>query len=261
MMMTMMMQQPGLDNATRLKMMQAQALCKEARGEHVNLGKKVSVPKDVMMEELNLSNRNRGSRMFQERLKRAEMFTLENDANGPRTSINVPTEAIPPEHLTPEPQVGKENQTCLIPGKHSLVMNLQKTVAKKGSPAVLAPGYSGPLKEIPHERFNMTVIPKSYCSPWSEALASNKELQNSLTSQLPEVPQGQQPANYRSFNRAAMPFRGMMASRRVVPVIGFEAVESQTLPGAALDRICHRPNFNRAPRGWGINYSPESNEL
>ncbi|KAK7922808.1 hypothetical protein WMY93_009710 [Mugilogobius chulae] len=177
--MTMMMQ-PGLDNATRLKMMQAQALCKEARGEHLNLGKKISVPKDVMMEELNIPNRNRGSRMFQERLKRVEKFTLENEANGAQNIINVPTEVIPPENLTPEPP---------------------KTVAKKGSPAVLAPGYSGPLKEIPHEKFNTTVIPKSYSSPWREALASNEELLNTLNTQLPDVPQGQQLANYKSFNR------------------------------------------------------------
>lgn len=47
----------------------------------LNLGKKMSVPKDIMMEELNLSS-NRGSRMFQERQKRAERFTLENAVNG-----------------------------------------------------------------------------------------------------------------------------------------------------------------------------------
>lgn len=47
----------------------------------LNLGKKMSVPKDIMLEELNLSS-NRGSRMFQERQKRAERFTLENAVNG-----------------------------------------------------------------------------------------------------------------------------------------------------------------------------------
>lgn len=258
--MMMMMMQPGLDNATRLKMMQAQALCKEARGEHLNLGKKISVPKDVMMEELNLPNRNRGSRMFQERLNRMEKFTLENNANGPQNTINVPTETIPPEHRTPEPQAGKENQTFPIPGKHSLILNLQKTVAKKGSPAVIAPGYSGPLKEIPHEKFNTTVTPKSYSSPWREALDTNEEQQSTFHNQL-EVTQEQQAANYRCFNRSAMPFGGLMASKRVNPVIGFEAVESQILPGATLDRMYQRPNFNRAPRGWGMSYGPESNEL
>lgn len=58
-----------------------------------------------------------------------------------------------------------------------------------------------------------------------------------------------------------MPFGGAVVSKRVIPVISFEAVESQQLPGIALDRMCRRPNFNRAPRGWGPDYCPESNEL
>ena len=54
----------------------------------LNLGKKMSVPRDVMMEELNLQS-NRGSRMFQERQKRVERFTLENVANGAYNTMNV----------------------------------------------------------------------------------------------------------------------------------------------------------------------------
>ncbi|XP_040904304.1 myozenin-2 isoform X1 [Toxotes jaculatrix] len=255
-----MMMQLSQNDMTKQRMLQAKALSREAKGQGLNLGKKISVPKDVMMEELNLPS-NRGSRMFQERQRRVEKFTLENTASGAYNTNNVHLEAIPPPQIIPELQGGKENQAFSIPGKHSLVMNLQKTVAKKGTPEVLAPGYSGPLKEIPHERFNTTVIPKSYCSPWREALGNNEELLNTLNTQLPQLPQRLQPANYRCFNRSPMPFGGTMASKRVIPVIGFEAVESQKLPGIALDRMCRRPNFNRAPRGWGVDYSPESNEL
>ncbi|XP_070692866.1 myozenin-2-like isoform X1 [Pempheris klunzingeri] len=258
--MMMMMMQPGLDDLTKQRMLQARALSKEARGEGLNLGKKISVPKDVMMEELNLSS-NRGSRMFQERQKRAERFTLESTANGAHDTNNVHPLVVPSPQIIQEPQGGKENQAFSIPGKHSLVMNLQKTVAKKGTPEVLAPGYSGPLKEIPREKFNTTVIPKSYCSPWTEALGSNEELLNSLSAKLPQFPLSQEPANYRCFNRSATPFGGTMASKRVIPVIGFEAVESQSLPSIAQKRMFRRPNFNRAPRGWGIDYCPESNEL
>ncbi|KAI3351801.1 hypothetical protein L3Q82_020633, partial [Scortum barcoo] len=225
----------------------------------LNLGKKISVPKDVMMEELNLPS-NRGSRMFQERQKRVERYTLENAANGSYNASNVHQEAAPPPHIIPESQGGKENQAFSIPGKHSLVMNLQKTVAKKGSPDILAPGYSGPLKEVPREKFNATVIPKSYWSPWREALRDNEELLNSLNTKLPELPQRLQPANYRCFNRSAVPFGGTVASKRVIPVISFEAVEAQNLPSHSLERMYHRPNFNRAPRGWGVQ-CPESNEL
>ncbi|XP_030001838.1 myozenin-2 isoform X2 [Sphaeramia orbicularis] len=223
-----------MDNTTKQRMLQAKALSKEVRGEHLNLGKKISVPKDVMMEELNLPS-NRGSRMFQERQRRVEKFTLENSGNVTYIN-NAHPEAIPPPLISSEPQRGKENQAFLIPG------------------------YSGPLKEIPHEKFNTTVIPKSYCSPWREALGGNEDL-NTPSTQLPQLPQDPQPASYRCFNRSAMPFGGMMASKRVIPVIGFEPVEQQNLPGIALDRMCRRPNFNRAPKGWGINYNPESNEL
>lgn len=224
-----------MDNTTKQRMLQAKALSKEARGEHLNLGKKISVPKDVMMEELNLPS-NRGSRMFQERQRRVERFTLENSGNVTYIN-NAHPEDIPPPLISSELQGGKENQAFLIPG------------------------YSGPLKEIPHEKFNTTVIPKSYCSPWREALGGNEDLLNTPSTQLLQLPQDPQPANYRCFNRSAMPFGGMMASKRVIPVIGFEAVEQQNLPGIALDRMCRRPNFNRAPKGWGIDYNPESNEL
>ncbi|KAL6117714.1 myoz3 [Pungitius sinensis] len=259
-MMMMMMMQPGLDDMTKQRILQAKALCKEARGEGPSLGKKISVPKDVMMEELNLPS-NRGSRMFQERQKRVERFTLENMANDAYNSSTVHREANPPPQIFAEPQGGKENQAFSVPGKHSLAMNLQRTVAKKGSPDVLAPGYSGPLKNVPHEKFNTTVTPKSYSSPWRRALGDNVELLDAINTQLPQLPQTQQPSNYRCFNRSALPFSGATASQRVIPVIGFEAVESQNLPRITLDRMCRRPNFNRAPRGWGIRYSPESNEL
>ncbi|KAM9357089.1 myozenin-2 isoform 2-T2 [Symphorus nematophorus] len=232
----MMMMQTGVDNLTKQRMLQAKALSKEVKGVGLNLGKKMSVPKDVQMEELNLPS-NRGSRMFQERQRRVERFTLENIANGAHNTNNVHVEAAPPPQIIPEPQGGKENQAFSIPG------------------------YSGPLKAVPHEKFNTTVIPKSYCSPWTEALRGNEELLNTLNIQLPEPPQRLQPANYRCFNRSAMPFGGAMASKRVIPVISFEAVESQKLPSVAVDRMCRRPNFNRAPRGWGIDYNPESNEL
>ncbi|XP_029961892.1 myozenin-2-like isoform X2 [Salarias fasciatus] len=227
--------QSGLGDLTKQRMMQARALSREARGG-LNLGKKISVPRDVMMEELTLPS-NRGSRMFQERQRRAEKFTLENVTSDAYNNYNVQCEAIPPPQIIPEPQGGKENQAFAVPG------------------------YTGPLKKIPPEKFNTTVIPKSYCSPWREALGNNEELLVSISAQLPQLPPRLQPANYRCFNRSAMPFGGAMASKRVIPVINFEAVEPQNLPGVVLERMCHRPNFNRAPRGWGMDYNPESNEL
>ncbi|XP_076862074.1 myozenin-2 [Brachyhypopomus gauderio] len=251
------MQTANSSSLTRQRQQQARALCREARGEGLGLGKKVSVPKDVMMEELNLAS-NRGSRMFQERQRRVDRFTVENIADA---SIVIYDNLDQNQtQSTAHMQGGKENLSCPMPGKHSLVTTLKKTVAMKGSPGVLAPGYTGPLKEIPREKFNMTVIPKFYCSPWREALGAGEELPATLNTPLPQ-PEQLQPLHYRCFNRSPMPFGGCVLSKRVIPTIGFEAVESQSLPGLPVDRLSIRPNFNRAPRGWGIGYSPESSEL
>ncbi|XP_024238409.1 myozenin-2 [Oncorhynchus tshawytscha] len=249
------MMQSVYDDLSKQRIQQAKALCTEARGGGMNLGKKISVPKDVMMEELNLPS-NRGSRMFQERLRRVERFTLENQVHD-HYSNGLP-EPLPPQTIQ-GPQRGKENQAYLMPGNHSLINTLQKTEAMNGSPNVIAPGYMGPLKEIPREKFNLTT--RSYCSPWREALGDSDDLRSSLSTQFPQRAT-LQPANYRCFNRAAMPFGGaQQKSMRVIPVMGFELLDSQRLPGTTLDRICKRPNFNRVPRGWGHDYSPESTDL
>ncbi|XP_061901923.1 myozenin-2-like [Entelurus aequoreus] len=232
----MMLMHPGTDEVVKHRMLQAKLLSREARGERLNLGKKMSVPRDVMMEELNLPS-NRGSRMFQERQKRLERFTLENTPDTVHFDMSAHPVTVPPPQITQEPRGGKENQ------------------------AFSMPGYSGPLKEIPREKFNTTVTPRLYCSPWSEALGRNEDLLEALNTQLAPLPQRFCPANYRCFNRSPKPFGGGVASKRVIPVFGFEAVESQNLPGAATDRMCQRPNFNRAPAGWGGHPCPESNDL
>ncbi|KAF5900754.1 myozenin-2-like isoform X1, partial [Clarias magur] len=187
-------------NLSKQWQQQARALSREARGEGLKLGKKVSVPKDVMIEELNLPS-NRGSRMFQERQRRVEKYTVENAAEAPTIIYAGLNQTQTQSHFqTPsQAQEGKENPTYPVAGKHSLVTTLMESVSKKGSPSVIAPGYTGPLKELPREKFNITVIPKSYCSPWSEALRGNEELLSSLYHQLPP-PEKLSPANYRCFN-------------------------------------------------------------
>ncbi|KAJ8405483.1 hypothetical protein AAFF_G00319560 [Aldrovandia affinis] len=243
---------------TRQRRQQAMTLSKEARGEHLNLGKKINVPKDLMMEELHLPS-NRGSRMFQERMKRVEKFTLET-AEMPNIHP-----VLSHTQVSQDVKGGKENvRTAILiqqPGKHNLVSTPKKTVWKKGSPNVLAPGYSGPLGEIPREKFNVTVIPKSYCSPWREALGESDELLASTNVQLSMPPQRLQPTNYRCFNRAPMPFGGATGTMRLLAIPVSKTLETQSEPVYTWNRMAKRPNFNRAPRGWGVGLSPESNEL
>ncbi|TMS01937.1 Synaptopodin-2 [Larimichthys crocea] len=58
---------------TREKKIQAAAICREIQGQEdaeMDLGKKVSVPKDIMLEELSFAS-NRGSRLFKMRQRRS----------------------------------------------------------------------------------------------------------------------------------------------------------------------------------------------
>ena len=65
---------------------------------------------------------------------------------------------------------------------------------------VLYPGYGGPLKDVPAEKFNITSVPKSYHSPWEQALTSDPALAETLLAGLPE-PVAQPLPGYKSFNR------------------------------------------------------------
>uniref|UniRef100_A0A672P7X7 Myozenin 2b n=1 Tax=Sinocyclocheilus grahami TaxID=75366 RepID=A0A672P7X7_SINGR len=73
--------------SVRERKTQAAALCHEvhggANGFTMDLGKKLSTPKDIMLEELSLLS-NRGSRLFKMRQRRSEKYTFEsiqNEAN------------------------------------------------------------------------------------------------------------------------------------------------------------------------------------
>uniref|UniRef100_A0AAY4BHY7 Uncharacterized protein n=1 Tax=Denticeps clupeoides TaxID=299321 RepID=A0AAY4BHY7_9TELE len=159
--------------------------CDSVRKHFLNLRKKISIPQDVMMEELNLLS-NRGSRMFQERLRRMERFTVEN------ADFLSSTEGQEAQHCN------KENPA----GKSRMVNTLRQTVARKGKPSVLAPGYSGPLKEMPPEKFNVTVIPKSYSSPWQPDVRDLDSFVASISACLPDPPFKLMPASYKCFNRS-----------------------------------------------------------
>lgn len=78
---------------------------------------------------------------------------------------------------------------------------LKKCKIKKMMFCITHPGYGGPLKDIPPEKFNCTAVPKSYQSPWEQAIISDLALADTLITHLPEPePQPDLPG-YKSFNR------------------------------------------------------------
>ncbi|NWS93362.1 MYOZ2 protein, partial [Toxostoma redivivum] len=158
----------------------------------LNLGKKVSTPRDIMVEELSTLS-NRGARLFKRRQRRSDKYTYENYhyvANKPRNR-GEPIQSVRMDGLSVE---GMSQHAPMTPPN-------TPDPRSPPHPDNIAPGYSGPLKEIPPEKFNTTAVPKYYQSPWIEAIRDDPELLEALYPKLftpeakPELP------DYRSFNR------------------------------------------------------------
>ncbi|NWQ82343.1 MYOZ3 protein, partial [Columbina picui] len=224
----------------------------------LDLGKKMSTPQDLMIEELSLRN-NRGSRLFQQRQKRMQRFVFEH----PSGYRQVAGQGAPCAHQLSPPQAGQDgglqnyhselHVAASPPGGPPEVPKKTEKVLKMSrilNPDNLAPGYSGPLKEVPPEKFNATAIPKGYRSPWQELLGDKDNALHSKN-QPPVTPS---PWDFRSFNRTPTPFdRALVSDLSSVPTLDLEHL-------SVLEVISHRPNFNRTPQGW-VRILPESDEL
>ncbi|KFO69956.1 Myozenin-3, partial [Cuculus canorus] len=229
----------------------------------LDLGKKMSTPQDLMIEELSLRN-NRGSQLFQQRQRRMQRFVFEHpsnyrevggshhgekgDAEGTANEWMVREDAEDQQnyhselHVAASPQGGPPQ----VPKKTEKVLQMSKVL----NPDALAPGYSSPLKEVPPEKFNVTAIPKGYRSPWQELLSNENNAVYGKT-QLPVKPA---PWDFRSFNRTPTPFDKTL----VGDLFSTPAVDLDNL--SVLEVIAHRPNFNRVAQGW-VRILPESEEL
>ncbi|XP_036096562.1 myozenin-3 [Molossus molossus] len=204
----------------------------------LDLGKKLSVPQDLMMEELSLRN-NRGSLLFQKRQRRVQKFTFELAASQRPVADSL------------------ELQNCgsqlhifgASPGDPEDTQPPASRTERAPSPSALAPGYAEPLKSVPPEKFNHTVIPKGYRCPWQE-FVSYRDYQSQGRSPTPS------PAQYRNFNKTPVPFGGPLVgetmSRAGTPFV------PELISGLELLRL--RPSFNRVAQGWVRNL-PESEEL
>uniref|UniRef100_A0A8C5IV04 Myozenin 2 n=1 Tax=Junco hyemalis TaxID=40217 RepID=A0A8C5IV04_JUNHY len=196
----------------------------------LNLGKKVSTPRDIMVEELSTLS-NRGARLFKRRQRRSDKYTYENYhyvASKPR-NVSILQWLL-------------GDSTSDSFGAHDVEY-----------PTKQQHRYSGPLKEIPPEKFNTTAVPKYYQSPWIEAIRDDPELLEALYPKLfapeakPELP------DYRSFNRVATPFGGF---ERASKLVKFKVPDYNMLmlndPRFMIlaNPLAARRSFNRTPKGW-----------
>ncbi|XP_031140997.1 myozenin-2-like [Sander lucioperca] len=234
---------------TRERKMQAAAICREVQAQEdteMALGKKVNAPKDIMLEELSLTS-NRGSRLFKMRQRRSEKYTFESIQNENNQQLNNIMVSQTENGSAMGSHSGENNvdvdQSPTVPSDtpdRSMVPN----------PDSIAPGYGGPLKDIPPEKFNRTAVPKSYHSPWEQAIISDPALADTLNTHMPEPePQPDLPG-YKSFNRVATPFGGFGKAPRRAPIKSLQVEPLPDYPELQGDAAVNRPSFNRSALGW-----------
>uniref|UniRef100_F7BJX9 Myozenin 3 n=1 Tax=Monodelphis domestica TaxID=13616 RepID=F7BJX9_MONDO len=226
----------------------------------LDLGKKVSIPQDLMVEELSLRS-NRGSLLFQKRQKRVQRFTFEYAAKQTQVSmISLASLLFAPfmSGTASDPN-GKENYRTEIqifptPPLGPEISNQELPQGRAPSPSALASGYSKPLTGIPPEKFNHTAIPKGYRSPWQEFIGYKNGYKDYHREQLNLTPR---PSDYRSFNKTPVPFGGPLISE-TFPKMDIPFIPKEPISG--LELLSYRPSFNRVAQGW-VRSLLESEEL
>ncbi|KAM8938683.1 myozenin-2 isoform 1-T1 [Pelodytes ibericus] len=232
---------------------QASAILKEIQGiesESLDFGKKISVPRDIMLEELSLLG-NRGARLFKMRQRRSDKYTFEN----------FPYEMKPQTIQNQIFQNEKADENALDAAQQFPPQTPPNTPDPRSppNPDNIAPGYMGPLKEIPPEKFNETAVPKYYMSPWQEAIGNEPDLLEALYPKIPSPGQMAESPDFRSFNRAATPFGGFENASRMTPykVLDFD-LSSMNDPTFNMlpNPLSTRRSFNRMAQGWTTEHSP-----
>ncbi|NXP08469.1 MYOZ1 protein, partial [Thinocorus orbignyianus] len=246
----------------------------------LNLGKKISIPRDVMLEELSLLT-NRGSKMFKLRKQRVEKFIYENNPDAfTDNSVDHFQKFIPPgghygedghgyaqgrmaggvtvgqhgsKHQYPggSSQPGGKGGPGFGEGEHTgesagsggegVWPETSKTKSLLGKSA---DGKSGGKK---------TTLFKTYISPWERAMGISPEDKSQYTIDLLSYSPKADFPHYKSFNRTAMPYGGFekAAKRMTFKVPQFDICP--LLPESLLiynQNFRNRPSFNRTPIPW-----------
>lgn len=208
-----------MSSAERKK--RAAAICREVHGDSIDLGKKLSTPKDIMLEELSLLS-NRGSRLFKMRQRRSDKYTFESIQNEANSLLS--NDIIDVNTHTVEIKVdGPEGQTTEIPKN-----------AVSDSAAELS----------------ATALHKSYHSPWEEAILNDPDLAETLKLGMPGPDPRPELPEYRCFNRVATPYGGFEKAPRGItfklPELDLNPPRYPELQEAGIKR----PTFNRTAQGW-----------
>ncbi|NWI75981.1 MYOZ1 protein, partial [Dryoscopus gambensis] len=245
----------------------------------LNLGKKISTPRDVMLEELSLLT-NKGSKMFKLRQLRVEKFIYENNPDAfTDNSVDHFQKFIPPgghygedahgyahgrmvggmpagqhgsntqQHPSAPPRPGSRGDARDSEGEHA-----GKSSGSGGEGAWIDVGVtqSGNKADGKSGGKKVTIF-KTYISPWERAMGISPEDKSQFTTDLLSYSPKADFPHYKSFNRTAMPYGGYekAAKRMTFKVPQFDICP--LLPESLMiynQNFSKRPSFNRTPIPW-----------
>ncbi|KGL84348.1 Myozenin-1 [Tinamus guttatus] len=247
----------------------------------LNLGKKISIPRDVMLEELSLLT-NKGSKMFKLRQLRVEKFIYENnpdafidnsvdhfqrfipsgghyggDAHGYAHGRMVGGVAAGQHgsgkhHYPPvPPRPGSKGAHGDGEGDHA--GESAGSGGEGGDGADKGKMFFFPLFTDGKSGGKKVAIFKTYISPWERAMGISPQDKCHFTIDLLSYGPKADLPHYKSFNRTAMPYGGYekAAKRMTFKVPQFEI--GPLLPESIMlynQNFSNRPSFNRTPIPW-----------
>ncbi|XP_051939422.1 myozenin-2b isoform X1 [Hippocampus zosterae] len=203
----------------------AAAICREVHstnGDVMDLGKKHSTPKDIMLEELSLLS-NRGSRLFKMRQRRSEKYTFESIQNEANAQLN---------------------NDILAQRAHMIEIKVDAPTNED------TPNPDEVVPDTNTEKLNAISMAKSYHSPWEEAISNDPGLVETFKLSMPAMDPRPELPEYKSFNRVATPYGGFENVPRGIkfklPELDLNSLKYPELQDPGMKR----PTFNRSAQGW-----------
>ncbi|KAM4616859.1 myozenin-1-like [Polymixia lowei] len=238
----------------------------EPEASEFDLGTKIRIPKDIMLEELSLM-KNRGSKMFKMRQKRVEKFIYENNPdlfsnesmeNFQKLSASLGGQMMDVGgHLIGRQAGGQAGWGVPVPPFTIYHLPPPKP-GNKGAWAGGAGGAGGGGVDDP--TMKKTYV-KTYMSPWEKAMKGDESLTATLKSTMPGPYIQEDLPKYKCFNRYAVPFGGFEKANQLLKfqLPDTEVPKEEPEPAVVYQHeIGCRPSFNRTPIGWVGSSEPSS---
>ncbi|KAM9327039.1 myozenin-1 [Gastrophryne carolinensis] len=253
----------------------------------LNLGKKISTPRDIMLEELSLLS-NKGSKMFKLRQKRVEKFIYENN---PDVFSDNSVDHF--QKFIPSGRLGAGGQTGVDGGGYGIIQGSGQFVSSLsggqhghgGQPPVPPPkpgskggvggqqgaggaggpggqggsggvdgsgGKDGQSGQPGGEGGKQITIFKTYLSPWDKAMGVDPKQATPININLLDYYTKAELQKYKSFNRSAMPYGGYEKASKLMTfqMPEFDAGPEPEPVTVFSPTVTNRPSFNRTPIGW-----------